>query len=92
MNRTRNGTQTDNTASHLNEIYPNLRSDRAVLNVELPDKTTVPPLYSKCNTSKVRIFGAYPTVEKSKYTDRLYVDPDRLKASLDEYRSLKEYL
>ena len=76
MNRTRNGTQTDNTASHLNEIYPNLRNDRAVLNVELPDRTTIPPLYSRVNTSKIRTFGAYPTAEGSRFTDRLQISPE----------------
>ena len=81
MNRPRNEAQPGNTASHLNEIYPDLRNDRAVLNVELPDRTTIPPLYSRVNTCKVRTFGAYPAAESS-----------RLKANLEEYRSMKEYV
>ena len=92
MSRPSDGTQTDNTASHLNEIYPDLRNDRAVLNVELPEKTAVPPTYSKVNMNKVRTFGAYPTVENGNYTDRLYVAPDKLKANIDDYRSLKGYM
>ena len=56
-------------ATHINEIYPDLRNYRAVLNIELPDRSTIPPLYSRVNTSKVRTFGAYPTVESIRFTD-----------------------
>ena len=90
--KNRDGTEAENTAIPLKETYPDLWNDRAVLNSDLPDKTTRPPLYRKVNTNKVRTFGAYPTVESSRFTDRLYIPRDRLKANIDEYRSMKEYV
>ena len=65
----------ENIAIHSNETYPDLRTERKVLNVELPEKTTVTLLYSKVNTNRVRTFGAYPTTNNENYAEKLYVAP-----------------
>ena len=82
MSRPRNRTTTEDKAVPLNELYPNSRTERAVLNVELSEKPTVPPFYRKVNINRVRTFGAYPTIDNENYTEKLYV-ADRPKANLD---------
>ena len=50
-----------------------MRQDRTVLNGDYQDRTTIPPLYSRIDTRNVRTFGAYPTAENSRFTDRVHI-------------------
>ena len=74
MNRTQTQQRTQNITSNI--IYPDLRQDRTVLNGDFQDRTTIPPLYSRIDTRNVRTFGAYPTAENSRFTDRLQLPPE----------------